>query len=573
LCLLVVGAWAQGDEPMQVCTRTDLLYSSPCASLPNLVSRPKPLPSHLGGIAIVGLIVGGDGSTRNVHVIKSDGAEIGEGAVAEVKTWKFSPATYESKAVAVDVLLEISFEEGGKPSRIRVGAPPVPFAHADQVKIWYAEANGAYLREDFPTSASIARRILKAAPQCRGVRVLLGMSLLHMDDRDEGRAAIEDEIKLDPDSSVAYDALGTIYMAQRQYEDAISQFQKQIAINPKDFDAHQQIGMILKRQKRCRDAISEFDKALAIAPTHTPTLVAHGDCMIDAGDTAKGISEMEKAVNLAPNSQTWNSAAYALAERNVRLDLAEKWADTAMTIQSANMVNTSLELVSATQMRMGSSLASFWDTFAWVRFKQGDFEEARRYLEASWSLVPSPVIGTHLGQTYEKLNRATDATRIYAMVLATVDFYHTMNFQPEDVAEANEGLKRLINPSDSIPSLVKQGRVDLEAMGSATLPNPAHDSGSADFTLKIAPEGTSEARRISGSAQFDEFLDALRAMKPPTVIPQRMRVEIPRRGTVSCKAEESECRWKLFAAKEAAELTAKEQASPNALTKDSSPTP
>jgi len=300
-----------------------------------------------------------------------------------------------------------------------------------------------------------------------------------------------------------------------------------------------------------------LESALAISPANPTTLLAHGECNIDLGNKAKGISEMEQATSVSTAS-TWNSAAYYLADHNVELDRAQVWAETAITIQSAQLRNISLEHLTPIQLGLVSGIANAWDTMGWIYFKKGNIDQARAYIEAAWPLRPLPVIGNHLGQVYEKLNHRDDAIRTYAMTVAAADLPTRATTHPEAVTEATERLTKLAAGDANIPDMVKRGRQDLEAMRSVSVTNLPKSSGTADFTMKVAANKSTEVRQVSGDASFSKFAEALREVRIPMQIPEAAEIEIPRRGTLTCTLERSKCFFILMGAEEAFDLASRE---------------
>ena len=58
----------------------------------------------------------------------------------------------------------------------------------------------------------------------------------------------------------------------------------------------------------------------------------------------------------------------------------------------------------------GSDVAPFQDTYGWIAYRRGDFEEARDHLEpAAVALGDDPIVQYHLGMTYRALGRNADA--------------------------------------------------------------------------------------------------------------------------------------------------------------------
>ncbi|MEL6467642.1 MAG: tetratricopeptide repeat protein [Pseudomonadota bacterium] len=58
----------------------------------------------------------------------------------------------------------------------------------------------------------------------------------------------------------------------------------------------------------------------------------------------------------------------------------------------------------------GTEVPAFQDTYGWITYKQGNFEEALTYLEpAAEALAADPLVQYHLGMTYAALERPEDA--------------------------------------------------------------------------------------------------------------------------------------------------------------------
>jgi len=80
---------------------------------PRLLSGPEPKmdPAHrASGMVILRFVVGADGRTRDIEVVKSLSKELDQEAIAALKQWTFSPATKNGEPVAVKVTTEFNFE-------------------------------------------------------------------------------------------------------------------------------------------------------------------------------------------------------------------------------------------------------------------------------------------------------------------------------------------------------------------------------------------------------------------------------------------------------------------------------
>ena len=91
--------------------------------------------------------------------------------------------------------------------------------------------------------------------------------------------------------------------------------------------------------------------------------------------------------------------------------------------------------------------------------------------------------------------------------------------------------------------------------------NVPKSSGSADFTMKLAANMTTEVRQLSGDVSFSKFVEPIRDMRIPMQIPDAAGIEIPWRGTLKCNADQSRCSFRLLRAEEALDLANEEAGS------------
>lgn len=559
---------------MHVCGDKNLAASDSCATSPRSLSKTNPTypetarRSHIEGMVVLGLTVGKDGSRHDLHIVKSPSDDLSQAAMAAVSQWKFEPGTYQGNPVDVELNVEVNFRLERKSSPTQGSSPGTG---ADQVRNLYTDAYAAYKNHEYQTAVNLARRITELSPQYTSGWSLLGDSLLAMNQSDAAAAAFETQIKLDPSSPAAYNNLGRVYWRQHKYEDAAAQFRKQIVINPEDHYAHANLGMMLRDQKKCKDAMPELEKALTITPGHVEALLAQGECDLDLGNQAKGISELEQATNGSSAPNVFNSAAYSLAKRNIELDRAEKWSETSLTIESARLSSVSLDKLTAEQLNYVVWIAEYWDTRGWVYFLRGDNAKAQSYIEAAWSLMVHPAIGSHLGQIYENLGRREDAIHMYAMAIASADLPTRSVVDPDDAADAKQRLEKLVGPRAKVGDLINRGRTDLAAKTAVSIANVGKSSGSADFAFRLAGgEKPQQIRQISGDASLAKFADSLQLASIPIRIPQGAAVEIPFRGTLTCHSDENECHLALLSSEAAVDVARKEAASDTTALADTS---
>ena len=202
----------------------------------------------------------------------------------------------------------------------------------------------ALKNNNFQLAVELLQRVVQQEPKHKTAWNNLGRAYLGLNQNDQAIAALQKQIEINPYDQYAYNNLGMAYEAQLKYDDAIQQFQKQIEINPLDPFAHGSLGELLVRQKKFAEAVPELEKAVGLQPQNPLLLISLGQSYIATNQTEKGMAAFDKAISLAPVPVTWNNIAYSLAEQNVQLDRADKYADAAI-----NAVETQLRDVNSRQ--------------------------------------------------------------------------------------------------------------------------------------------------------------------------------------------------------------------------------
>jgi Tfp pilus assembly protein PilF len=110
------------------------------------------------------------------------------------------------------------------------------------------------------------------------------------------------------------------------------------------------------------------------------------------GNLQKAWLSYDQALRIDPaNDYVLNNYAYFLSEQNENLEDAEK--------------------MSRKTIEKNPKSATYLDTYGWIKFKQGDYAEAVKYLEMAkqYSETPGGEILEHLGDAYFKSGRIEEA--------------------------------------------------------------------------------------------------------------------------------------------------------------------
>lgn len=357
------------------------------------------------------------------------------------------------------------------------------------------------------------------------------LGLTYYEQRQDGLAinAYQKQIEINPYDQYAFNNLGRVYLRQRNYAEADKWFNKQIEVNPLDKYAHYNLGLSQIDQHKYQDAIPELEKAASISPDLADRQVSLGSAHLNLGQDENAMAAFDKALSIHANPATWNSIAYQLALKNVHLDRARSYAESAISATAASLRNVSLEQIKREDATHSSALSAYWDTLGWVAFGEGKLDVAERYIFAAWQLGGHADEADHLGQIYQKRGKKTEAIHFYALALNAR--------RPEP--ETRTRLAALLG-ADKVDAEVDKYRNEFMDSRVLKIANPASAEGNADFFIALSPSaGPNPAvdgvSFVTGDEKLKSLTDALRTARFSQNFPDATPVKIVRRGTLTCK--------------------------------------
>ena len=422
------------------------------------------------------------------------------------------------RAVAADAAQEVSLDNK-TPGTAGVGANE----SAEELS---ESALQALKNNNYELAVSLFQRVLKLEPKDKNAWNDLGRAYLGLNQNEQAIAAFKKQIEINPYDEFAYNNMGRAYEQEGKYDEAIQQFHKQIEVNPLDQFAHGNLGGVYVRQKKFAEAVPELEKAVTLQPNNPVLLISLGQAYTATNQTDKGMAQFEKAISVSPSPLTWNNIAYSLAEQDVQLERADKYADAAI-----NSIQTQLRDVKLDSLRfqdLGASLFLYevWDTKGWIAFKRGDLNLAEQYINAAWQASGSGTIGEHLGEIYEKQGKREPAIAAYFAALA--------GHPPSDTARDR---LTALGASKSVDHKVEEARHQLQQQQTTLL--PASGKGSAEFFLLISPAKVEQVKFIKGSEELKNLAGVLEKTDVGMKFPGVSEVRVVRRGVVTCGKAES----------------------------------
>ncbi len=157
-------------------------------------------------------------------------------------------------------------------------------------------------------------------------------------------------------------------------------------------------GEILKDDNRLKEAIANYDQALKIIPGNIDLLYARGLTGESIGDIELLETDMLSILKTEPdNAHALNALGYTLADRTDRLQEAYGYLKRAMQMKPED--------------------PAFIDSYGWVNYRMGNYDEAIRLLKKALSQVEDAEIASHLGEVLWVSGQKKEAMGIWKRAL------------------------------------------------------------------------------------------------------------------------------------------------------------
>lgn len=210
---------------------------------------------------------------------------------------------------------------------------------------------------------------------------------------------LQKAIELADTTKDAYLQVGYTLFRIGKNEESFEILSKGMSLYPNDFRMNYFYGLTLQRKGREADALEYFEKALEISPDEISVMTTLALAYNGLKRHLEADEMYERALKLDPyNVLILNNYAYNLSERGVNLERA-------------------LEMSKYTINKEPNS-ASYLDTYGWICYKMGNYEEAKKYIEKAVNISGSnAVLMEHLGDVYDALRDYKNAKKYWEKAL------------------------------------------------------------------------------------------------------------------------------------------------------------
>jgi tetratricopeptide (TPR) repeat protein len=305
---------------------------------------------------------------------------------------KYADAEKSNRAIFLDRLGIIYGEQNDTLNAVKVYKQEIDLGGDFVSRGYQGEVDAYRAAHQWKEATAAAAEAAAALPKDKQVQLAYAQELTDTGKIDEGLALANAQLKGTPDDKDAEEALATIYIRLKRYNEAQIQLDKAEALITHSDDRlylYFLRGELADRQKQYDDAEIEFKKALAIDPQN-PTIL--------------------------------NYLGYMNADRGVKLNEALGQIQKAVELDPQNY--------------------AFLDSLGWVYFKLGQYTEATVSLQKAVERSASdPTVHDHLGELYEKTGKLKLAVAQWERSMT--EYAHSLpaDADPVDVAKVQHKLE------------------------------------------------------------------------------------------------------------------------------------
>src|SRR5579863_3205648 len=182
-----------------------------------------------------------------------------------------------------------------------------------------------------PKSQHQVRRTAPASSPLQQAEDLLQQGRL-----DEAKNLVDQQLALNPSSVDAYNMLGIIFTAEKDYASALDAFQHALTLAPNSATTHNNVGNLYVAEQKLDLAEKEFKKVLALAPDNRNANYNLALLLIQKEQPVPAILHLQRVHPATVEIQLNLVRAYLLAGKNVDA------LNTARTLSAAHKTDVKL---------------------------------------------------------------------------------------------------------------------------------------------------------------------------------------------------------------------------------------
>ena len=258
-------------------------------------------------------------------------------------------------------------------------------------------------KKDDAGALAVLEKGFQRNPGSKPLLTTLVQAFIGQERFDEGAAACEAFLAASGEDALAYNLLGYVDIARKNYPDAERMLKRAIALQPMNPAIHNNLAKLYLIQGKKQEAIDNLEATLAQHPDSGAAYLTLA--LIHERDKAyqKAIDVYQRALD--HNPEFW------FATNNMAFLISETSKDPKDLEKAADMANQAL----AARPDDPSAL----DTLGWIYYRMGEYDKALGPIEQALTHAPDDrTIQVHLGMVLYKLDRVGEAREKLEKALA-----------------------------------------------------------------------------------------------------------------------------------------------------------
>jgi tetratricopeptide (TPR) repeat protein len=429
-----------------------------------------------------------------------------------------------------------------------VGADGKSATGSSDLDATFREAQQAMQSRDAKRAQELYEKVIAKDPKYKLAHFYLAVALATQNQMGEALQQFRAEEEVQPGDPRAYEAAASLMTFRGRTDDAIDEWRKLLKADPSNRTAITTLSGLLMAQQKYADAVNVLESAVASVNGNAFLQYQLGLAYLKTGQTEKAVEHMNRALEQKKDDvMMLNNVAWAFAENNSNLDLAKKYAQSAvdeLDDQSRNS-DASNEFLDANRTYLYSLV---WDTFGWVYYQEGDAKAAEALIRPAWLLGEDSLVGEHLGEIYEKQGKNQLAARAYERALATpVHVYSSVDAQEQyqkQQSEIRARYKKLTGKEAPLAAIrrlpngqwTETPAEQLRHSREIKVSNGEKMAGFASFVVRIGPDKVESAHWESGDESLKPIAQQLTAAHYPLEFPPGSQAVLVVGLSVDCHA-------------------------------------
>jgi tetratricopeptide (TPR) repeat protein len=286
-------------------------------------------------------------------------------------------------------------------------------------------------------AAVVLRDQITRTPKNADAYFMLGLVLRQQNKNNEAREAFQKTLELSPDNLLSIDQLVSLDIADKNFSGAMQRVQAQIPKTPKSPGLYLVEAKVYIGQSDWDRAEAALQKALELEPNYGSAYELLISIYVAANKLPQAISQLETYLSKKPDDVRGLMTLAVIYDKEKEVNKARDTYEKLLAknpefvaalnnlaylyVDKLNQPDRAYELaLKARQMQPED--ASVADTFGWVLYKRGDYQQAQAlFEESSRKQAQNPEIQFHLGMASYMMGQKEKARAAFQEALKAPD--------------------------------------------------------------------------------------------------------------------------------------------------------